>query len=58
MQLRRSRNKVVVGEPVAGDYLFYLMFMGVWPSGQRQRIVNPPTFVFVGSNPASPMFVV
>lgn len=28
--------------------------MGRWQSGQLQRTVNPPTFVYEGSNPSLP----
>lgn len=50
MQLRRSRNKVVVGEPAAG-----VLNVREWLSGQKRRIVNPFIYLYVGSNPASPM---
>ncbi len=31
------------------------MYVGRWQSGQMQRAVNPPTKVYVGSNPALPI---
>lgn len=45
-----------VFDVVWDDKLLNVITMGRWQSGQLQRTVNPPTNVYVGSNPTLPRF--